>query len=277
MPLVPEFLAGRTPPDLYHQYISPAFETWAGLLHELLPPHGIVADIACGTGLVSRSAAQHESVKAVMASDVAEPMIAKARAIAGDREDKISYSVASALELPLEDESCDVAFCHQGLQFFPDKPQAMREVKRILKPGGKAALAVWTSASDGNPLFDAFEKIVAGELGQDLIPFGPFAFGNQNAIRELALQAGFEIEDLQTHTRASVLPDVRTFVLFDLAFLGRPAADGTLQPILDFDDPDSDATVEHIIARMEAANCEFVQPNGTILAPMTANILVARA
>lgn len=277
MPLVPEFLAGRTPPDLYHQFLMPAFEPWASDLFERARPTGNVLDIACGTGLLSRKAADSEDVTSVQAIDVAEPMIEKARSLSEAHSARITYSIASALDLPFEEGVFNVAYCQQGLQFFPDRLLALSEAKRVLKPGGKAAFSSWTAASNGNPVFAALEEIVAGEIGDDLIPFGPFAFGDRDKIGQLAQQAGLEIETLITQSLKSPLPDIRTFILFDLAFLGRPAPDGSLQPILDFNDPASDEVIERVIARMEEATAEFQQSDGSILAPMTANILVARA
>ena len=277
MPLVPQFLAGRAPVDLYHQYLMPTFEPWVTYMLERVPPSGRVLDIACGTGLVSRLVAASGDVSSIEAIDVAEPMIAKAHALGGDPEGKIRYSIASALELPFDDDSFDVAYCHQGLQFFPDRPLAMREAKRVLRSGAKTIYSTWCFARDGLPVFAALEEIAAEEFGSDLVPFGPFAFGDREAIGALAEQAGFEIETLATEQIGSPLPDVRTFILFDICHLGRPAFDGKLQPVLDFEDPANDVVIERIIARMEEATEDYRQDDGSILAPMSSNILVARA
>lgn len=274
MPLVPDFLAGRTPPDLYHAYLSPAFERWAVDMLGILKPNGRVLDIACGTGVVSRLAAKDQTVDLVEAIDVAPPMIDKAVSLGGGVGDCINYSVASAIELPFEDECFATAYCQQGLQFFPDRPKALHEARRVLQPGGKAAFATWCYARDGNPVFEAFEQIIADALGSDLVPFGPFAFGEREVIEELADEAGFRIELLEKRTLNSPLPDIRTFVLFDVSFLGRPAADGTLQPIMDFEDPANDAVIEDMISRLAESTAQFVQEDGTLLAPMTSHLLV---
>lgn len=277
MPVIPDFLSGRTPPDLYHAYLSPAFERWAVEMLEEVRPSGRVLDIACGTGVVSRLAAREPAAEIVEAIDVAPPMIDKAKSLGNGTGDRINYSVASALELPFEDESFATAYCQQGLQFFPDRPKALREARRVLQPGGRAAFATWCYARDGNPVFEALEHIVAEVLGSDLVPFGPFAFGEREVIAELAEEAGFKVQSLEKRTLDSPLADVRTFVLFDVSFLGRPAANGTLQPIMDFEDPANDAVIEGMISRLTEATAQFVQDDGSLLAPMAAHLLVVEA
>ncbi|MEM8726922.1 MAG: class I SAM-dependent methyltransferase, partial [Pseudomonadota bacterium] len=119
MPLVPEFLAGRTPPDLYHSYLEPAFEPWGHVLLDTLGPQGRMLDLACGTGLLSRLAASRPDVTRIDAVDVAPPMIDKAQALTNAAEDTISFAVAGADTLPFDDSTFDCAVCQQGLQFFP--------------------------------------------------------------------------------------------------------------------------------------------------------------
>ncbi len=277
MPIVPEFLAGRTPPDLYHAYLEPAFEPWAHALLDKLGPAGRMLDLACGTGLLSRTAVARNEMTRIEAVDVAPPMIDKARALSSAAAGKTTFTVAGAEVLPFEDGAFDCSVCQQGLQFFPDKLAALREVRRVLRPGARAAFSTWCYAKDGNPVFEAFEDIIARELGDDLVPFGPLSFGDKGEIARLADEAGFTIVSLEAETRISPLPDARTFVLFDLAFLGRPAADGTLQPILDFADPANDAVIESIIGQMEEQTAQFRLDDGSIHAPMRAHVLIAES
>lgn len=104
---------------------------------------------------------------------------------------------------------------------------------RLLEAGGRAAFATWTAAEDGNPVFGAFEQIVAETLGADLVPFGPFSFGEPAVIEQLAQASPFKLVSLDKHNYMAQLPDPRTLVLFDLMFLGRPGADGAMHPLFD--------------------------------------------
>ena len=71
------------------------------------------------------------------------------------------------------------------------------------------------------------------------------------------------------------LSDVRTLVLFDLLFLGRPGADGQLQPLFDPQDASKDDLIESIISDLSHATRPYQDTDGALLAPTTANILVA--
>lgn len=86
---------------------------------------------------------------------------------------------------------------------------------------------------DGNPVFSAFEEIAARELGADLVPFGPFSFGDREQLEEVARDSDLEIVSLERFEREAHLPDPRTLVLFDLLFLGRPGPDGSMHPLFD--------------------------------------------
>lgn len=279
MTLISDFVDGRSPPQLYETYLSPGlFQPWADELLALEKPYGACLDIGCGTGVVSRKLAPIDAVDMITAIDVAEPMVTLAKSIADANGlgERIDFRVASALELPFAENRFTRAYCQQALQFFPDKVQGLREAKRVLQPGGRLTAAVWTAAGDGNPVFAAFESIVARTFGDDLIPFGPFSFGNADALRSVIEEAGLTVRSLEPRTLHNCLPDVTSFVLFDLLFLGRPDADGVLQPIIAADDPAGDEPVAELIQAMKEEVAEFVQPDGTLLAPMTAHVFVAQ-
>ena len=70
-------------------------------------------------------------------------MIAVARSLPTPVGASIEWVERSALDLRLQDATMDVVLCQQGLQFFPDKALAMREMRRVLARGGRLALSVW--------------------------------------------------------------------------------------------------------------------------------------
>lgn len=273
MALIENFVAGRLPPALYQAYLTPLFETWSDVLVETLQPKGRALDLACGTGIVTRKIASQPDVASVTGIDIAPPMIEAALA-ATPSDAKIEYLVASADDIDLSDEQFHSIYCQQGLQFFPDKVAALEETARLLAPGGEAAFAVWTFGKNGNPVFAAFEDVVANELGTDLVPFGPFSFGDRDQLEDLVTGSALELIELQQVQRLARLPDPRTLVLFDLLFLGRPGADGSMHPLFDPSDSSKDEQIEQIIASLESATRQFAQEDGWLLAPSSAHIVV---
>ena len=100
-----------------------------------------VLDVACGTGFVARRVNEVSAATCKIAGiDVNEPMLNAAR-----QDKSIEWHLGSATRLPFPDESFEVVFCQQGLQYFPDRQAAVTEMARVLVPGGRVSLNVWGS------------------------------------------------------------------------------------------------------------------------------------
>src|SRR5215475_2176295 len=143
-------------PENYERYLVPTiFGPWAlDLVEEAgARPGERVLDIACGTGIVARTAAGRVgSGGTVVGLDVSAPMLDVARVVAAGEGLSIKWREGSAMKLPFPDTAFDVTLCQQGLQFFPDRATALREMHRVLGPGGRVALSVWR-AIEGSPGF----------------------------------------------------------------------------------------------------------------------------
>lgn len=275
MTKIEDFIAGRTPAELYETYLTPGFfAPWAEEMAELASPGQCCLDVACGTGAVSRALAARHNDISIKAVDVAQPMLDEARK--QTQEAAIDYHLGSADALPYDDDMFDMGFCQQGLQFFPDKERAFGEIFRVLKPGGRLAVSVWRPVEEASPVFESFAKAVGRHLGKDLLPLGPFSFGGEERLMALAESAGFEIETLEQRTLPSVLPPVADLVLFDVLFLGRPAEDGSLQPVLAPDDPAGDAIVDRMIDDMSEDLKSFIGADGNLHAPASTHFMIAR-
>jgi SAM-dependent methyltransferase len=127
-------------------------------------------------------------------------MLAVARSVAADRA--IDWREASAQALPLEDASFDVVLCQMGLQFFPDRPRAVREMWRVLKPGGRVALNV---PGPTPPLFAVLERSLRRHLGDEAAGFiaTVFSLHKMGEIGVLLEEAGFA--DVVVHSERKVL------------------------------------------------------------------------
>jgi len=158
-------------PENYERYFVPAIG--APLASGLVDLAALrlgerVLDVACGTGVVARLAAEHVGASgSVVGIDINPAMLAVAHA-AEPGAPPIEWHEASADELPLADSSFDVSLCQMGLQFFPDKPTALREIRRVLAPGGRLLLNV---PGPTPPIFAILEEALANHLGPEPAAF----------------------------------------------------------------------------------------------------------
>jgi SAM-dependent methyltransferase len=177
-------------------YVPRIFIPWARLLLErvALRPGEAVLDIATGPGTVARLAAEHVGPQGrVVGADFSEAMIAIARAkprTAGAAP--IEYLFSPAAPLDVDEEAFDVVTCQQGLQFFPDRAAAVKEMYRALKPGGRVAAAVWREIAL-QPSFAALDAALHECLPADQAgPFGaPFRWPAPEALEAAFTEQGF--------------------------------------------------------------------------------------
>src|SRR6266446_1869423 len=121
-----------------------------------------VLDVACGTGVLARLAARAVGPTGKVAgADLNESMLTVARIKAEQEALSIEWHACDAAALSIPDGSFDAAFCQWGLEFFSDRPLGLREIARVLVPGGHSVLRVWR-ALDRHPfyiaLIDALER-----------------------------------------------------------------------------------------------------------------------
>src|SRR5207244_11843120 len=101
-----------------------------------------VLEIAAGTGVVTRALASVLPGRvSIVATDLNQAMLDHASALGTKRP--VEWRQADAMELPFEDGAFDAVVCQFGVMFFPDKPRAFSEARRVLRPGGVLLLSVW--------------------------------------------------------------------------------------------------------------------------------------
>ena len=104
---------------------------------------GAVLETAAGTGVVTRALAPQLPPGArYVASDLNRPMLDFAASRQG-ADSRVEWRQADALALPFADGAFDLVCCQFGAMFFPDRPAAYREARRVLKPGGHLLFSVW--------------------------------------------------------------------------------------------------------------------------------------
>lgn len=181
-----------------------------------------VLDVACGTGVVARIAAERVGPAGrVTGVDLNPGMIRVARSLPAPKGASVEWLERSALDLGLEDASFDVVLCQQGLQFFPDKPRALREMRRVLQRGGRLALSVWNGAGAYHrAVGDALARFISTDAAAHFCASreGP----GKADLERLATQAGFSDVQVRIDRIDIHLPHIDEFTLAHLA--GSPVA-----------------------------------------------------
>ncbi|HEX8967223.1 MAG TPA: class I SAM-dependent methyltransferase [Chloroflexota bacterium] len=153
-----------------------------------------VLELACGPGGLGLAAAERVGPSGeVVLSD----LVAEMTAIAAARARARGLGNVRTRELDLEridqpDRAFDVVLCREGLMFAPDPARAVREIARVLRPGGRAALAVW-GPPRRNPWLAVVFQAVSAELGESVPPPGvpgPFALDDGDRLAALLRAAG---------------------------------------------------------------------------------------
>ncbi|MEI7536197.1 MAG: class I SAM-dependent methyltransferase [Comamonadaceae bacterium] len=159
-------------PQVYDEYMVPLiFEPYAVDLASRVAScqASCVLEIAAGTGVVTRHLASALAPEVqIVATDLNQAMLDRAAAVGTTRP--VEWRLADATQLPFPDESFDVVVCQFGVMFFPDKPKAFSEAKRVLRSGGTFIFNVWDTI-DQNEFAEA-----ASFALQEMFPANPPRF-----------------------------------------------------------------------------------------------------
>lgn len=250
--------------DVYDDVIARTFEPWTADLIERVspPPGGRGLDIACGPGNVSRALAERIGPNgSVVGADISPAMLDIARSKPSASGAPITWIESPAAPIPLPDDDADVITCQQGLQFFPDPVASLREMRRILRPGGVAGVSVWTDVGEQvfGKLHQAIGTVLDDEFAQRYT--GPFSMSGRTAA-DAARVAGFAV-DLQRVTLPVTVQGGPDAVVQSLAASGIAADIAAL-------DEDRRRALRDEVARLTAP----LMDGGSIRDTMTASILL---
>ncbi|MFO7527543.1 MAG: class I SAM-dependent methyltransferase [Marinobacter sp.] len=239
----------------YEQMLVPAlFDQWTDTVADAA---GVregqrVLDVACGTGVLTRTLAQRVGEQgAVSALDINPAMLTVARARGPQTVD---WKQGAAGALPYGDGQFDAVVSQFGLMLFPDPEMALREMMRVVVPGGRLAVAVFGSL-DKLPAYaavaDIYARVVGENVGQALR--SPFALGDPEALASCFAEAGIDDVVLTGGNGKAHFPDVTTMILSDVRGWF-PFAGIRLD----------DQAIERVIREAERALARFSGPDGAV-------------
>ncbi len=202
--------------EVYEEFFVPAlFAEWPPILASAVgirPSHRVV-DVACGTGVLARAVAELLSDGSVVGVDINEGMLDVVRR----RSPQIEWRCGPAEALPLADESFDVAVCQFGLMFFEDQRAAIQEMVRVLRSGGRLAVAVWDSL-ENVPGYATMVELLQRLLGDQAANAfrAPFLLGEVDTLRSLFQTAGIADVEISTHEGTARFPSIESWIHTDV-------------------------------------------------------------
>lgn len=253
---------GSSAAEVYEEFFVPTlFGQWVRAVADAagVGPGQKVLDVACGTGVLARHA--YERVQpggSVTGVDVNPGMLAVAQRFEGD----VEWIQAAAEELPFNDTTFDAVVCQFGMMFFEDRVRALGEMARVLRPGGRLAIAVWASLDEA-PGYAELSRLIEEMFGAGVAAGlkSPFVLGDENEYRDIVESAGLRAEV----TRVEGIARFRS--MHD--WLYTDVRGWTLSESID------DAQFEDLLRAAESKLGHYVGEDGSVSFPVPALIATA--
>lgn len=194
-------------PEIYDTYLVPLiFAPYAAdvvdRLRSFAPSR--ILELACGSGVVTRSlSTAFGADSALVATDFNQPMLDRAESV-GTRA-RVEWRKADAMNIPFDDESFDAVVCQFGLMFFPDKPKAFAEARRVLERGGVYICNAWDKIEENefaNAVTISLESIFPNDPPRFLART-PHGYHDRPTIEKDLKLGGFNSFVVETVTKRS--------------------------------------------------------------------------
>ena len=225
-----------------------------------ISPSGQVLDVACGTGLLAREAANRVAkASQVTGLDLNESMLAVAQRI----RPEIDWRQGDATELAFDDGSYDVVMCQFSLMYFPDHIAALKEMMRVLKPGGRLVIAVWGpfERATGYVILTKITERRCGQAAADILT-APFILGEKDRLADLLTSAGINGAVIELRAGTVMFPTIEQ--LIEMEVKGTPLGD-----LID------ENGYRGILNETKEKLRQFRVGNGEVIMPMDAYIVSA--
>ncbi|WP_119392665.1 class I SAM-dependent methyltransferase [Taklimakanibacter lacteus] len=190
----------KSPAEIYDALFVPAlFQQWGAIVagEARIEPGDRVIDVACGTGVLALAALDCAGPTGrVTGLDPNPDMLGVARR----KTTRIEWHDGRAEELPFPDRTFDATVSQFGLMFFTDRARALREMMRVLKPGGRLAVAVCGSLAR-SPGYAALATLLERLFGERIADAfrAPFVLGDRELLKSLCVEAGIAHAGIKQH------------------------------------------------------------------------------
>jgi ubiquinone/menaquinone biosynthesis C-methylase UbiE len=249
--------------EVYEEFFVPAlFQEWTDRVADAarLRAGERVLDVACGTGALTRAVAARVGSNGVaIGLDVNDGMLAVARR----KSPQLDWRLGRAEALGFETESFDAVVSQFGLMFFEDRRAALAEMMRVLRRGGRLAVAVWDSL-ERTPGYAAVTLLLQRLFGDRVADAlrAPFVLGDPSALRALFATAGISDATVTTRKGTARFPSIEAWMYTDVK-------GWTLADMID------DAQFARLLGEAEKALRPFLAADGTIAFDAPAHIVTA--
>jgi SAM-dependent methyltransferase len=255
---------GRSPAEIYEACFVPAlFRQWGPVIAKAaaVGPNQQVLDVACGTGVLACAAAERVGASGrVVGLDANPQMLAVARR----RRPPVEWVDGRAEQLPFDDRSFDAVLSQFGLMFFDDRVAALHEMMRVLRPGGRLAVAV-CDALGRSPGYAALAALLQQLFGDAVANAfrAPFVLGDAALLHALCKEAGIAGAAVTQHSGTVRFASIEALISTERACVW------TLGGMLD------EAQFERLLAASTSALAPFAASDGVVEFTMPALVITA--
>ncbi len=238
--------------EVYDEFFLPAlFDRWTGRVCDAaaVASGDHVIDVACGTGALAIAAAGRVGPDGmVVGLDINPGMLAQAQR----KSDAVEWQQGGAEALPFADEGFDAAVSQFGLMFFEDRAEALAEMWRVLKPGGRMAVAVWAGLGE-TPGYNALAGLLDRLFGADAAGalHAPYCLGDREELAAIFRSAGIADVEIGRHHDVAEFPSIESWMFTDIR-------GWTLADMID------DAQYEQLLAAAKTELAEFLTDDGRV-------------
>lgn len=252
----------RSPAEIYDELFVPAlFGPWGKVMADQagITAGDDVLDLACGTGVAAAAARRNVGDSGtVVGLDPSDDMLTVARRKYPD----IAWHRGCAEALPFGDASFDAVVSQFGFMFFEDRAAALREMWRVLRPGGRLAVAV-CDAIDHSPGYSVLTELLHRLFGHEVAQAmrAPFSCGDPVLLARDCEAAGLADARVTRYNGTVRFASIHALISTERACVW------TLGGLLD------EAQFQHLADTAEESLQPFVNPEGDVTFTMPALII----